>query len=113
MSRKIFIVGLLIGIFLVLTGLIVFKALTKEEPTEFANELPAFELITQEGHPFTSDSLGTGKTIVIFYSPDCLFCEHEGKELVNCASNFTDIQILFISCFQIDSVSTYIQLNAL
>ena len=107
MNKKNFIAGLLMGLGLTVICLIVFKALNKEAPSEFPDELPAFELITQEGRLFTSDSLGAGKTIVMFYSPDCLFCEHEGKELTDRAADFINAQILFITCFQLDSVSVY------
>jgi thiol-disulfide isomerase/thioredoxin len=107
MNKKILMAILLTGLFAILTCLMIFKALNKRAPAAFPAELPAFEAITADGVPFHLDSIDSGKTVVVFYSPGCLFCEHEGKELARYAANFSDSRILFITCAPADSAFAY------
>ncbi|MDR2585598.1 MAG: redoxin domain-containing protein [Prevotellaceae bacterium] len=107
MNKKILISGLLVGLFAIIVGLFVYKLLNKKEPHSFAQELPLFEAITLDGIVFNTDSLSAGKVVVVFYSPGCLFCEHEGKELSRHANEFTDCRLLFITNAPIDSAVAY------
>ena len=107
MSKKIFLGGFLICLILVLAGLIVYKALHKKVPADFPTVMPSFELITPNNELFSSDSLAAGKIVLLFYSPDCLFCKHEGRELANHAADFTDSRLLFVTCAHKDSAAVY------
>jgi len=107
MTKKSFIAILVIGLFLTLAGLIVFKALNRKAPAEFPEELPAFELFSLEGFMFTTDLLEAGKTGLVFYGPGCLFCEHKGRELAKHAADFIGNQFLFITSAPIDSAIAY------
>ena len=107
MTKKNIIAILLIGLLLVFVILIVYKALHKKPAAAFSTEMPAFALTTLEGGLFTSDSLHAGKTVMVFYAPGCLFCEHEGKELARHAADFAGSQFLFITCALADSAAAY------
>ena len=104
---------LLIGLFLTLVSLIVYKAFNRKAPAEFPTELPAFELITIDGLLFTSDSVRSGKMGLVFYSPGCLFCEHEVKELAKHAVSFEGSQFLFITTAPLDSAVAFTLRNGI
>ena len=99
--------SLLMGIFLSLVGLIIYKALNPKAPANFPEELPFFEAITLDGTPFNTDSLDTGNVLAVFYSPGCLFCEHEGKDLARYAADFAESQLLFVTSAPVDSACAY------
>jgi len=109
MNKRILLAILLVGFSLALIGLIVYKALNPKASANFPKELPAFELITIGGTPFTIESLSKSTVTVVFYTPGCLFCEHEGKELVRHATDFTGCQLLFITSAPVDSAIAYTQ----
>ena len=109
MSKKYFIGGLLICIALALVTLIGIKALNKKSTAHFPQVMPFFEAIYTNGKLFSSDSLESSNIVLVFYSPGCMFCEHEGKEMANNASVFAENQLLFVTCAPIDSAAAYTQ----
>ena len=107
MSKKILISFLLICSVFALMGLIAYKALHKKAAADFPAEMPSWELITPEGGLFSSDSLGAGKIVILFYAPGCLFCEHEVRELARHAADFSENRLLFVTCAPVDSAAAY------
>lgn len=107
MKRKVFFGLLLVCLSLVISCLTIYKKLNKRPPPKFPNELPCFSLVTLDHIPVIADSLNNHPIIVVYYSPDCLFCEHEGKELARYSSDFEGYQVLFVTCAPADSAAAY------
>jgi len=107
MNKKYLLALLLMGLFVILTCLIVLKASYKKPPPAFPDELPSFVLTTPDGDTYNTDSLHKCRIMVVFFSPDCLFCEHEGKELVRHRADFSEIVILFITNASADNASVF------
>jgi len=112
MNKRIFLASLLIGLTLTVVCLFLYKTAHKRPAPVFPAELPIFELTTLDGAPFHSDSLSAAflnahRILLVFYSPGCLFCEHEGKELARYAADFIDTLLLFITTAPIDSAIAY------
>jgi len=97
----------LICLSLTVLTLLVIKVLNKRTHPEFPDDLPHFSLVTWEGARFSADSLSDRKIIVVFYSLDCLFCEHEGRDLARHSADFADCQLLFVTCAPPDSAAAY------
>ena len=106
------IVKLAIGLlFIVLAGWIVIKAVNKEAegPIEYLPAIPDIDLIDAYYNAVSLDSLASGAKhyILIFFSPWCMFCEHEAADISRNRVMFTDSRVLFITQEPIDSAMAY------
>ncbi len=54
---------------------------------------------------FTSDSIKKGEPcLIVYFNPDCEFCQHEAKQLSANIQKFQNDQILMISYVKIDKI---------
>jgi len=54
---------------------------------------------------FTNDSIKKGKPcLIVYFNPDCEFCQHEAKQLSTDIQKFRDDQILMISYVKIGKI---------
>jgi len=59
---------------------------------------------------FTNDSIKEGKPcLIVYFNPDCEFCQHEAKQLSANILKFQDDQILMISYVEIDKILKFRQ----
>ena len=78
--------------------LIVLKISNRKAFAEHPKVLPEYNFLTIDKNPFEIDTVMTSSLIIVFYSPDCTFCEHEGADLSRNSKDFTDSKILFVLC---------------
>ena len=101
-------IGLL---FLVLIGWIVIKAMSKKSPEaiEYISAIPSIELINTYYETVHLDSLAQDAKhyVFVFYSPGCMFCEHEATDLSRNRAEFRDSKVLFITQEPVDSAMAY------
>jgi len=106
------IVKLSIGLlFLVLIGWIVIKVISKKNPEviEYIFAIPSIELINTYYDTVCLDSLAQDAKhyVLMFYSPGCMFCEHEAADLSRNRAEFRDSKVLFITQEPVDSAMAY------
>jgi thiol-disulfide isomerase/thioredoxin len=87
--------------------LIVLKISNRKAFAEHPKVLPEYNFLTIDKNPFEIDTVMTSSLIIVFYSPDCTFCEHEGADLSRNSKDFTDSKILFVTIECTDSASAY------
>ena len=106
------IIKLSIGLlFLILIGWIVIKAMSKKSPAviEYISAIPSIELINTNCETVHLDSLvlDAKHYILVFYSPGCMFCEHEAADLSRNRMEFRDSKVVFITQEPVDSAMAY------
>ena len=87
--------------------LIVLKISNRKAFAEHPKVLPEYNFLTIDKNPFEIDTVMTSSLIIVFYSPDCTFCEHEGADLSRNSKDFTDSKILFVTIECTDSARAY------
>jgi len=106
------IIKLSIGLlFLVLIGWIVVKAMNKKsaEVVGYIPVIPSIELINTYYETVHLDSLilDAKYYIFVFYSPGCIFCEHEAADMSRNRAELGDSKVLFITQEPVDSAMAY------
>ena len=106
------IIKLAIGLlFLVLIGWIVIKAMNKESPAviEYISAIPDIKLINIDYDTVSLDLLvqDAKHYVLVFYSPGCMFCEHEAADLSRNRTEFRGRKVLFITQEPVDSAMAY------
>jgi peroxiredoxin len=107
MNKKIIIVIILVAVFIALTVLILLKGLNQTAGTPHPRSLPAFRFLNLQHEPLTIDTVAGSYSIIVFYSPGCAFCEHEGAELSRNAAQFTGCRLFFVTMEPLDSAKAY------
>ena len=101
-------IGLL---FLVLIGWTVIKAVSKEakEPIKYISAIPDIELtdIYYSAVSLASLASDANHYVLVFFSPGCMFCEHEAADLSRNRAEFKDSKVLFITQEPLDSALAY------
>jgi thiol-disulfide isomerase/thioredoxin len=87
--------------------LIVLKISNRKAFAQHPKVLPEYNFLTIDENPFEMDTVMTSSLIIVFYSPDCTFCEHEGAELSRNSKDFIDSKILFVTIECTDSARAY------
>ncbi|WP_430408586.1 peroxiredoxin family protein [Kordia sp.] len=84
------------------------KVTAKQEAASRIEHLPRFELQTVAGTSFTHTNLMLNKaTVLLFFNSECDFCQHEAESIFDALDQFTDVQVLFISAEQIETISNF------
>lgn len=74
------------------------KLKQKNAIAENIREIPAFELETLDGKPFSNTHLDAQKaTVFIFFNSECDYCQHEAQDIQSHLKDFRETQILFVS----------------
>jgi thioredoxin-related protein len=94
-------------IFIAIAMLIILKSLNQTVETQHPQRLPAFQFLTLLHEPLTIDTVDCTHSVVIFYSPGCAFCEHEGAELSRNAEQFMGCKLFFTTMEPLDSAKAY------
>lgn len=98
------IVFVLFAAVIILIGLKIYNRKTIAEHTKI---FPEHNFLTIDEEPFNTGTLNANNFIVIFYSPGCTFCEHEGAELSRNSKEFANSKIIFITADIADSARAY------
>lgn len=96
-------------LFLLLAGALIYKVVKESaSQSSFAEIFPtSLSFINPDYYPVETDSIIASYLITVFYSSDCLFCQHEAKELSRNSANFKRAKILFITPQHPDSASLH------
>jgi len=94
-------------LFAVVIILIVLKISNRKTFVEHPKVLPEYNFLTTDKNTFKTDTVKTNSIIIVFYSPDCTFCEHEGADLSRNSKDFIDSKILFVTIECTDSARAY------
>ena len=106
MKKKLAIV-LVMLVFATVLGIILVKILKTADPAlPYPEDFPPVELSTIDFNELKQEALFEKTLLMFFYSPGCMFCEHEIKELQR---NNRQIEgnVLFISSAPLDSIYAY------
>jgi peroxiredoxin len=107
MNKKTIIAIVLVAVFMALATLILLKGLNQTEEAQHPRNMPAFRFLNLQHEPLTIDTLAGTYSIVVFYSPGCMFCEHEGTELSRNAAQFAGCNLFFVTMEPLDSAKAY------
>ncbi|MDR1582397.1 MAG: peroxiredoxin family protein [Prevotellaceae bacterium] len=107
MNRKTIFAVVLAAIFIVFAVLILLKSVNQTAQAQHPQRLPAFCFLNLRHESLTIDTVDCAHSVVIFYSPGCAFCEHEGAELSRNAERFAGCKLFFVTMEPLDSAKAY------
>lgn len=72
-------------------------------------DIPMFPvLLTDNTTHFSTSSIPSGKSIIIFYfSPFCDFCKAQTKEIINHMDSFSSTNLIFMTYFPMKDIKDY------
>lgn len=82
------------------------KIVQKDAIAQKIKRIPSFTFFNVlDKDIFTADSIKKGKPcLIVYFNPDCEFCQHEAKQLSANIQKFRDDQILMISYVDMDKI---------
>lgn len=94
---------LLVLLVIVFTGCIRKK---KEQTPSGTNDLPAMVITLVDGEQVYTKNL-SGKTMLIFFQPDCDHCQREAKQIHDHLQAFGEYEMYFISTAELDQLEQF------
>lgn len=80
----------------------------KKASAEKLKNIPAFTLKTIKGETFTTENLaGNSKKILVYFSPNCEFCQGEAAQLSKIYTKYPDVQWVWIASEPLDEIKTF------
>ncbi len=88
-----------------------YKIIQKDEIAQRIKSIPKFSFFNALNKDiFTDDSIKNGDPcLIIYFNPDCEFCQHEAKQLSANIQKFSNVQILMISYVDIYKILKFRQ----
>lgn len=90
-----------VAILILLIGLITYlflNFLKKKEKVEALKNIPSFSLKTIDGKYLTQQNLVNEQTkVIIYFNPDCHFCQAEAEDLSANYKNYKNIQWIWVA----------------
>ncbi len=84
------------------------KLQRKHALQEFLHRLPAFQFTALDSTQIGTDYIPTGQTaVLLFFSPDCEYCQAQAKAIGEQLSIFKNVQFLWISDDQVGVVRAF------
>lgn len=96
-------------LFLILTGGIINKVVKANETAERIKTLPFFTLGTLEGNMFNSEDLKRGPLLIVYFHPECEYCQYEISSLISNDIQSRGIKVLFVSNARSDSIKRFMK----
>lgn len=95
----------------VILCLILWAAKRAEHKIAFFRAMPEIKALTISGDSLkTNDVLDTTKrTAILFYSPDCEFCQKEIEGIIDRKEELNNIQWIFITIAQPEELNTFLK----
>jgi len=106
-SLKVF--AILIPVLLIGVMLYFFNSFkTKKATADKLKAIPAFSLKTIKGEIFTTETLTKNRyKILVYFSPNCHYCEEEAEELSKIYTKYPDVQWIWIASEPIEQIKTF------
>lgn len=103
------------GIFFVLAGVVIFFIMKttagvrqKDKADALIQNLPSLTVYSLNGAATNIQELSNGNaTVVIYFSPDCEYCQYEATELKKNITSFHQVQIIMITRSGPDEIRTF------
>ncbi|WPO79721.1 TlpA family protein disulfide reductase [Flavobacterium sp. KACC 22761] len=113
-SLKIIFTSLFIGIFLFLSNKIIYKINYKKQIEQNTKSIPKLSYLNINGENFTNENLKKVTPVIfIYFSTDCNYCNEEAQIINKNIKILKDIQIIFVSCENINLIKKFAQYNHL
>lgn len=74
-----------------------FNLQQKKERVKILETIPEFNLKTIDGSLLTSENLKNTTKVIVYFSPDCHFCQGEAEELYENINKYNDIQWVWVA----------------
>lgn len=95
----VFMIGLLFYLF--------FNFKEKKEKIARLENIPLFTLKAIDGSSFTSQNLKNTNKVIIYFSPDCHFCQAEAEELNKMHKNYKNTEWIWIASEPLEQIKTF------
>lgn len=80
----------------------------KKEKTDALKNAPAFHLTTIDGGTFTQENLAEDQIkIILYFSPECHFCQSEAKELSTVYDQYQNIQWIWVASEPLNEIKEF------
>lgn len=96
-------------VFLMLVGGIIVKVVKANDSAEKIETLPSFSLGTLDGSVFNSDDLKKGPLLIVYFHPDCEYCQYEISTLIENDIQSRGIKVLFVSHASPESIHKFME----
>jgi len=96
-------------VFVMLVGGIVVKVVKANESAERIKTLPSFTLETLEGNIFNSGDLKKGPLLIVYFHPECEYCQYEISSLISNDIQSSGIKVLFVSNARPDLIKRFME----
>jgi len=105
-KRIIILIAIATGLMIVFIS---FKFYNSKEIPEQIQSLPPFAFNDYKTDAiFTDNNIHSGKAIlIVYFHPECDFCQHEAEQISKHIDGFKDCQILFVSNAVKDSIASF------
>ena len=101
---KIAVPVIILGVIGYFTYAIIQKVAYKKETNTRLQQLPLFKISTIDGNLFTEGDLLKKKSILVYYSTDCNYCEAEAIQLQNNKKELEKYNVLMVSANERDEI---------
>lgn len=96
-------------IFIILIRGIIVKVVKANDSAERIKTLPSFSLVTLEGNVFNSEDLREGPVLIVYFHPECEYCQYEISSLIENDIQSKGIKVLLVSNARPDSIRKFMQ----
>ena len=80
----------------------------KKARLETLKNIPAFTLKTIDGKSFSTEGLAENRNkILVYFSPECEYCQAEAKELSEIYTKYPNVQWVFIASEPVDEIKKF------
>ena len=96
-------------VFVMLVGGIIVKVVKANDSVERIKTLPSFALSTLEGNIFNSDDLEKGPLLIVYFHPECEYCQYEISSLIENDIQSRGIKVLLVSNAMPESIKRFME----
>lgn len=105
---KIIVPILVVSLLMYLGYSIITKMQHKDEVAKTLQTIPGFSFKTLENNTFTNKDLKPNTaTVFIYFNSECDFCQHEAQSISDNLEQFKDMQLLFVSTEDIETIKAF------
>jgi hypothetical protein len=87
---------------------ILIKVQKQKTLTEKISVFPSFSFMTLTNETFNSSDIQQGPILLVRFHPECEHCQYEISEILKSSIPSSDVKILLVSSYQIDSIKRFL-----
>lgn len=96
-------------VLIMLVGGIVAKVIKANDSAERIKTLPSFTLESLDGNIFSSDDLEKGPLLIVYFHPECEYCQYEISTLISNDIQSRGIKILLVSNARPEAIRKFME----